>query len=131
MIKGAVVTGLVGLGLVGGAGSVVYDDDGSATVKIKDQRVRLGGGAGGKMYSCPPGTKGKLSPHDIRAGRITLPLRQVRRQERKIDKQYPGTTAPRLIASRYNGLLRRHKRLIAAYNTSVDRRNAILEADCV
>ena len=136
MIRGVVITGLVGLGLIGGAGAVAYDDDGTATVKIKDrkpgteQTVRLRG-PGGKMYSCPPGTSDKLSPHDTRAGRITLTLRQVHREERKIDNQYPGRTAPAAVAARFNGLIRRHKRLIAAYNESVDRRNAILEADCV
>jgi hypothetical protein len=51
------VAGLVGLGLVGGAGAAVYSDDGSPTVKIKDERgvdriVELD--THDKEFSCPP-----------------------------------------------------------------------------
>lgn len=66
---------LAGLGLIGGAGTVIYNNNGDATVKIKDDRtrkvqtVRLGG-AGGKSFSCPSGTREKFEPYDIRLGRI-------------------------------------------------------------
>ena len=68
----AAATGLAGLGLVGGVGSVVYDDDGGAQVTIKDKQggtesVKIGGG-GGKEFSCPSSTSDQLEPIDIRAG---------------------------------------------------------------
>ena len=133
MIGRAVGAGLVGPGLIGGAGAVVYNDDGSATVTIKDrsgqaQTVRLEGG--GKMFSCPDSTEAKISPYDVRLGRIDLTLRQVRRKEGQLERRYPDQTAPAPVVNRYNSLLRRDKRLVAAYNTTVDERNAIIDADC-
>lgn len=133
MIRGA-VAGVVGLGLIGGAGSVVYDDSGTATVTIKnkggEQTVRLFGDKGGKSYSCPPGTEDKLSPHDIKAGRIELTLRQVRRQERRIEKKYPDAAPPQAVIDHYEALNRRDNRLVSAYNAEIDAHNAILESDC-
>jgi hypothetical protein len=125
--------GLAGLGLIGGAGAVAYNEDGSATVTIKgksggEQTVRLE--AGGKSFSCPDGTEEKLSPYDIELGRIHLTIRQVRRQERKLETRYPDHNAPAPVADRDNALLRRDKRLVSAYNSTVDRRNAIIDADC-
>jgi hypothetical protein len=136
MIGRAATAGLAGLGLIGGAGAVAYNDDGSATVKIKDKRggeqtVPLYGDSGGKTYSCPTDAEDRLAPHDIKAGRIKLTLRQVRRVERKIEAQHPSHAAPGPVVDRYNALLRRDKRLVSAYNSTVDRRNAILKRDCV
>jgi hypothetical protein len=133
MIRRTVGAGLAGLGLIGGAGAVAYNEDGSATVTVKDkagvaQTVRLE--SGGKTFSCPDGTEEKVSPHDIRLGRIDLTIRRVRRQERKLEMQYPDHNAPALAADRYNALLRRDKRLVSAYNSTVDRRNAIIDTDC-
>jgi hypothetical protein len=133
MIRRTVGAGLAGLGLIGGAGAVAYDEDGSATVTIKgksggEQTVRLQGG--GRTFSCPDGTEAKVSPYDIKLGRIDLTIRQVRRQERKLETQYPDHNAPAPVAERYNALLRRDKRLVSAYNSTVDRRNAIIDADC-
>ena len=136
MIARTVGAGIVGLGLIGGVVAVVYNSDGTATVKVKDkktgveQTVRLYDNPGGKTYHCPPGTDDKLSPHDIRAGRIKLTLRQIRRQERKLEARYPDHTAPAPVADRFNALLRRDDRLVSAYNRTVDTRNAILKADC-
>jgi hypothetical protein len=116
--------------LIGGAGTVVYNNSGDATVRIQDQKtgqvqtVRIT--SGGQRFSCPSGTREKLEPHDIRAGRITLTLQQVRREIRKIDDQYPGNVAPGPVVDRYNALVRRDDRLVAAYNAEVD----ILERDC-
>jgi hypothetical protein len=126
--------GLAGLGLIGGAGTVVYNNSGDATVKIKDdktgivQTVRLG--EGGRSFSCPLGTNGKLEPYDIRAGRIKLTLKRVRRQEHAIERRYPSNEAPSRIAVRYNALGRRDDRLVDAFNVQVDTRNAILRRDC-
>ena len=47
---GKLAAGVAGLGLIGGAGTVVYNNHGDATVKIKNektgrvQRVRIKGG---------------------------------------------------------------------------------------
>jgi hypothetical protein len=130
-----VAAGVAGLGLIGGAGTVVYNNNGDATVKIKNketgqvQTVRLNG-ADGDSYSCPQGTHDKIEPHDIRLGRIKLTLQQVRREERKIERQYPDHVAPGTVVDRVRALVRRDDRLASAYNAEVDTRNAILEQNC-
>ena len=134
MIKQA-AAGAVGLGLVGGVGAVTYDDSGTPTVTVKDkkgreQSVRLTGEGDGKGYDCPRGTTDKLKPHDRRAGRIKITLRQVGKERRSIEAQYPGRTAPAEVAGRYNALVRRHNRLVTAFNSEVKKRNAVLEAEC-
>jgi hypothetical protein len=149
MIKGA-VAGVLGLGLIGGTGAVVYDDGGSANVTItsesgREQSVRLfTDDRTGKSYSCPPGTHDKLSPIDIRAGRIKLTIRQVRRQRRSVrreirelDARYPDNVASGSVVDRYNGLVDRYnglgtrgKRLTSAFNRSVDAHNDVLKTEC-
>jgi hypothetical protein len=127
--------GLAGLGLIGGAGSVVYNHNGDATVKIKDasghvQTVRLGGGDG-RAFSCPDGTSDKLREPDITAGRIKLTLQKVRREEAALERRYPhGRGASHRIAVRYNALVRRDNRLVDAFNAAIDAHNAILHEDC-
>jgi hypothetical protein len=127
--------GVAGLALIGGAGSVVYNGGGDATVKITNpesgvvQSVRLSGGDG-QTFSCPPGTNDMVTPHDIKLGRIKLTLQQVRREIRRIERQYPNNVAPGHIVDRYNALSRRDTRLVRAYNVEVDVRNAIIDRDC-
>ena len=134
MLRKAAAAGLAGLGLIGGAGTVVYHDNGDATVKIKDQRtgkvqsVTIHGG--GATFSCPGGTRDRLEPYDIKLGRIKLTLQHVRRAERAIELQYPTHTAPSAVVDRYRALLRRDNRLVSAYNGDVDARNAILNRVC-
>lgn len=126
---------LAGLGLIGGAGTVIYNNSGDATVKITDdktgkvQTVQIRA-AGGKSFSCPVGTNDKLEPYDIKLGRVKLTLQQVRRAERKIDQRYPSHRAPGAVVDRYNALVRRDRRLVAAFNALVDTRNAIVDRDC-
>ena len=134
MLKEA-VAGLAGLGLIGGVGAVTYDNSGTPTVTVKDKsgkqhKVRITGDGDGKPYDCPRATRAKFEPHDIRAGRIKITLRQVKKELRTIEARYPGRTAPAAVADRFNALARRHNRLVAAYNGEVEKRNAILEADC-
>lgn len=125
---------LAGLGLIGGAGSVVYDHHGNATVKITNksgqvQTVHIGG-AGGRMYSCSARTNNELSRYDIALGRIKLTLKPVRRSERQIGLRYPGHQAPDSVVRRFNALVRRDRQLVRAYNKEVAARNAILVRDC-
>ena len=133
MIRKA-VGALAGLGLIGGAGSVAYDQHGDATVKIKDtaghvHTVQIAA-ASGKAFSCPAGTRDKLEPYDLRAGRIKLTLLQVRRTEAAIERRYPTHTAPNAVADRYNALLLRDHRLVVAFNAEVDAHNAIIDSSC-
>jgi hypothetical protein len=126
--------GLAGLGLIGGAGSVVYGHNGDATVRIKDsktgqvQTVHIAGS--GKSYSCPSGTHDKLEPHDLRAGRIKLTLHRVRTQEHALERRYPGGRAPARIVVRYKALNSRDGSLVAAFNSEIDAHNAIIDRDC-
>ena len=133
MVK-RIAAGLVGVGLIGGVGSVAYNPDGSATVTIDDHgkqmKVDLPMEAGGKSYNCPDGVDDTLEPFDVRAGRITLTLRQVRKQEKAIEKAHPGRTATKAVARKYNRLAAKDDRLVDLFNDTVDERNAILERDC-
>lgn len=130
---GKLAAGVAGLGLIGGAGTVVYNNHGDATVKIKNektgrvQRVRIK--AGGKSFLCPVGIDDKLKPYDLVAGRIRLTLRQVRREEHVLLAQYPGG-APASVVTHFNTLHRRDDRLVAAYNREIRGHNAVLRHDC-
>jgi hypothetical protein len=130
-----VAAGLAGLGLIGGVGAVTYNDDGSTTVSITDKNGKVQtvniDGDGGRSFSCPDGTEAKLEPIDIRAGRIKLTLRRVDKGMSALEKRYPrGKRAPAAAAHRYNGLLKREKQLIKAYNETVDQHNAVIDSDC-
>jgi hypothetical protein len=131
---GKVAAGLAGLGLIGGVGTVVYNNHGDATVQIKNnktgrvQRVRIE--SGGQEFSCPLGIDDQLKPHDIAAGRIKLTLLQVRRQERAIMRRYPSGVAPASVVDRVNVLNSRDGRLVEAYNVQIRAHNAIIRRDC-
>ena len=134
MLREAVGAGLVGLGLIGGAAAVTYDDSGSATVEIEKGGVtrttELGGQKGGPTYSCPADIDETLAPFDERSGRIKLTEEDVAAQLDQLDAQYPQQTVPPTIARQYNDLLDRDKQLVQAFNESVDKRNAILVREC-
>jgi hypothetical protein len=126
--------GLAGLGLIGGAGAVVYNHNGDAAVKIRQgsgrvQSVRIS--AGGRTFSCPFGTRDKLKPHDIMLGRIKPALRGVRRKEHVFLLRYPSRRAPDAVVRRFNVLKRHEARLVTAYNAQARAHNAILERACV
>ena len=125
---------LASLGLIGGAGSVAYNQHGDATVKITDQNGQVHSvqisSANGTSFSCPSGTDAKLEPIDIRAGRIKLTLQALRRSERQVMTKYPTHTAPHAVVVRYAALIRRDDRLVDAFNAEIDAHNAILHRDC-
>lgn len=127
-----IIGGLAGLGLIAGAGHVVYNNHG-ATVQIEGpngqvQNVNIPFGK--KEFSCPAGTHDKTEPLLIRMGRIKLTLRGVDAELRRIDKKYPGSHAPHAVVVRYNADVRRGRRLVKASNATTDEYNAILEHDC-
>jgi hypothetical protein len=126
---------LTGLGLIGGAGTVAYNQHGDATVRIKDasghvQTVNIGSNHA-HSFSCPSGTHDKVAPLDIRLGRIKLTQQGLRRAERAIERKYPvHSTPPLAVIKRYKALLRRDDRLTTAYNATVDQHNAIIDKLC-
>lgn len=128
------VAALTGLGLIGGAGTVAYNNHGDATVKIKDAHGQVHTvvikGNSGKQFSCPTGTDDQLKPYDLHAGRVELTLQAVRRSERAIEARYPGSVAPRAVVVRYRTLHARDNRLVSAYNAQIDAHNAILDRNC-
>ena len=131
---GKVAGGLAALGLIGGAGAVAYDDDGTTTVTVTDKQGRTESveiaGDNGRRFLCPDGTEAKLEPIDIRAGRVKITLRRVNKRISAIEKRYPDREAPGNVVHRYNGLVKRHGRLVEGYNDAVDAHNAVLAADC-
>ncbi|MGH2959048.1 MAG: hypothetical protein ACRDKE_05545 [Solirubrobacterales bacterium] len=132
MLKEVVITGVVGLGLVGGVGSVVQNEDGSSTVTIDDHgkksTVTISGD--GKQYSCPSDVGENFDEMAIRLGRDEITSRRIRRQLRKIDRAHPGKTAPEAVAKRYNSLVEREKRITRDYNKIVDQHNDVLKSEC-
>jgi hypothetical protein len=129
-----IAAGLTGLGLIGGAGAVAYNDDGSAKVTITDKQgrkesVTIGGG-GGQSFTCPDGTQAKLEPIDLRAGRVKITLRHVDKRLDAMGKRYPGGKGPHDAVVRYNALVKRNHRLVRAYNAAIDEHNAVLNSDC-
>jgi hypothetical protein len=131
---GKVAGGLAALGLVGGAGAVATNDDGTTTVTITDKQGRTESveiaGDDGRRFLCPDGTEAKLEPIDIRAGRVKITLRRVNKRINAIERRYPERKAPGNVVDRHNGLVKRHGRLVDAYNDAVDAHNAVLASDC-
>jgi hypothetical protein len=137
MVRGIIATGVVGLGLVGGAGAVTYNDDGTATVSIDERNTpkdssddaRVTFKTSGKTHSCPPGLGDQLASGDIKAGRIKITLKRNRKQLRAIEKAHPNGAPPDVYAE-YQRRAKRDDALVAAYNDEVDLHNAILEENC-
>lgn len=129
-----ITTGLVGLGLVGGAGAVVYDGNGTPTVTIQEANGKKTTTKldmeNGKTYSCPLGIDDKLRPHDEQAGRAKITLKRVRTQEDAFEHRYGKSGAPGNAYARWQRLNARDDRLVHAYNVEIDARNAILDRDC-
>jgi hypothetical protein len=126
---------VAGLGLIGGAGSVAYNQHGDATVKIKDSSghvhsVRIAADDG-RSYSCPSGTHKKVAPLDIRLGRIKLTQQGIRASERAIIRRYPNGTKPSAaVIRRLTTLLHKDERLTRAYNATVEQHNSIINRLC-
>ena len=132
MIKRVIAAGAVGLGLAGGVGTVVHNDDGSSTVKLNDgghtSKVTIA--AGGKEYSCPRGVEDDLDRVLVRIGRMKLALDKLRRREKAIEGAHPEEIPSAHVIVRYNKLADRDDRLVDAYNRAVDEHNAILASHC-
>ncbi len=128
-----IVAGLAGLGLVAGAGSVVYNHHG-ATVQIKGPNGQVHSvhlAFGKQHFQCPPGEDSKLNPILIRQGRIKLTLNGLETDLRKIDHEYPTAKhAPHSVIRHYNADVSRGRRLLKAYRSSVHEYNATLARDC-
>ena len=127
-----IIGGLAGLGLIAGAGSVVYNHHG-ATVQIKGpngqvQNVHIAFGK--QHYQCPSGEDSKLNPVLIREGRIKLTVQGLEADLRKIDRKYPGKHAPHSVVTRYDADVVRGRRLLKAYRAAVHEYNGILGRDC-
>jgi hypothetical protein len=107
-----IATGAAALGLIGGAGAVAYHDDGSATVKIKNdktgqtQSVDLKGDESGPSYMCDSDPTEHLKQYDVELGRIKITMQ--------------GAQAD---PSRYN-------QLVDAFNALNDERSQVLEDEC-
>lgn len=131
------ISGVAGLALVGGVGSVVYNHNHTgATVQIRGkngqvQSVHLDFGK--KQFSCPSGEDSKLQAFLIRQGRIKLTLQAVESELKQIDREYPRgkhVHVPHHVVVRVNADLKRGKRLLTAYGAAVDHYNTALHRDC-
>jgi hypothetical protein len=119
---GKAAAGIAALGLIGGVGHVVYDNNG-AKVTITDhgksKSVHIAT-SDEQTYTCPDSASREVKQHMIRLGRIKLTVQQVRREYRQLGEQ----------DYRYSGLVGRAVRLVRAYNAEVNATNAILGRDC-
>lgn len=103
-----IATGAAALGLIGGAGAVVYNGDGSATVKIKGDdgvthTTTLPTDSNGPDYWCDDTASKHLKEYDVELGRIKV-----------TQEAHP---------ERYNDLVDEFNRLNAE-------RNQVLETEC-
>jgi len=129
-----IIGGLIGLGLIGGVGSVVFNHHG-ATVQIRDknghvQSVHLDFGK--QHFQCPSGEEAKLQPLLIRQGRIKLTLQGVEKDLQQVTKQYPGKHphVPHKVLVHVTAEYARFKALVKAYHSAVHQYNAMLDRDC-
>src|SRR5262245_47151591 len=146
MLRVAVVVGgLAGLGLIGGAAHVVHSNNGIATVTNaktgdstvaikndktgKSQTVTLPDDGGGRA-TCRWDTLDELDAYAITLDRIKLKVQQVRGQMRQMELKYPSDTAPDAVVERYKALWRLEQRLVDAFNSQNDDRNAVIDRDC-
>ena len=129
-----VAAGVVGLGLIGGIGSVTYNDDGSTNVTItgedgKKQSVQLEGD--GPAFTCPDGVTARIEEVDVESGRIKLTLQKVEDELDAIQRKYPKSKRPPArVIKRYDRLVKQDKKLIKAFNASVDEHNKIIDEEC-
>jgi hypothetical protein len=132
VLKEAVATGVVGLGLVAGAGHVIHNNDGSSTVTIEDHgkksTVTIKGN--GKSYSCPSSVGSSFDAQAIDLGREELTIKKIKKQLKAIDRAHPGKTASASVVARYNSLVARERAIVASYNATVDSHNAMLKSQC-
>ena len=126
--------GVVGLGLIGGVGSVVYEDDGTTKVTItdksgKEQTVSLDGS--GPAFTCPPEANARIEEIDVESGRVKLTLQKVEEDLEAIEERYPKKSKPPArVVKRYRQLTKQHKGLVKAFNATIDEHNAVLEKEC-
>jgi outer membrane protein TolC len=87
-------------------------------------------GANGQKYSCPFSVRGRVN---AARDRIRAPERALHGMEaalKKLDKKYPGRTAPPASADRYNALLARARAQLKAANEAISRYNQTLRDAC-
>ena len=134
-----IIAGIASLGLIGGVGSVVYNNHG-ATVRIRGSNGQMQSvhiGFGKHRYECPSGESQKLNPLVIREGRIKLTMKDVVAELRRLKAKPPGAHASRqaiarynAVVPRYNAALRRARRLGSAFDATAHQYNAIIDSDC-
>jgi outer membrane protein TolC len=83
-----------------------------------------------KKYSCPFSVRGRVN---AARDRIRAPERALHDMEaalKKLDKKYPGRTAPPASADRYNALLARARAQLKSANEAISRYNQTLRDAC-
>jgi hypothetical protein len=132
MIKQAIATGVVGLGLVGGAAHVVHNNDGSSTVTITDHgkksTVTISGN--GRSYSCPESLRSTFDSQTELLAREQLTSKKLKAKLKRIERAHPGHTASPSVVAEYNSLVTREKAIVSSYNATVESHNAALKSEC-
>ena len=93
-------------------------------------RTVLATSANGKTYSCPFTALGELTTAEERAKVAKRRVGAVERPLKKLDRRYPGGTAPAAVVDRYNGLLAEYKARIRTANRAVEAYNSLLRSKC-
>jgi hypothetical protein len=94
------------------------------------RRAVVATGANGQRYRCPPSVLGRVDAARERFRGPERALNGMQAALKKLDKKYPGRTAPPATAQRYNALLARARAQVTTTNEAIGRYNQTLRDAC-
>jgi hypothetical protein len=94
------------------------------------QRSVTAKGANGKTYRCSFAVLARVDTAHARVKRRRRILHAQKAALAKLDKQYPGRTAPAAVADRYNALVKRANAQVTWTNAAIHRYNQVLVEAC-
>jgi uncharacterized lipoprotein len=105
------------------------DDDGGRNESSQRPSVTAQG-ADGRTYRCSYDVTDRIDRADAKVIRRKRVLRAQKRELAKLDRQYPGRTAPADVADHYNDLLAHARAQIKWTNAAVRAHNRLLVELC-
>jgi hypothetical protein len=95
-----------------------------------DNQVVSTKGADGKSYSCPLTAMASINSARDQVTRREKVLKARKAAVRKIEKKYPGGTAPAAVVDRYNRLFARANAQVKHTNRAIRQYNSLLRSEC-
>jgi hypothetical protein len=84
----------------------------------------------GKTFSCSLLVLAPIDAAAARSKREKSSFTRLKRAINRINRQYPGKTAPASVANRFNSLLARYDASVTRFNADVDHYNRLLKDKC-